>query len=220
MKKEEIIERLKIIVEHSAKAEHYEFEIVVKDWEGYGKKRTYFSIVEKSNNLKATKHYVSKSYGYLDNITGEYVVGKKESDARENYDFMGARFEIKNVENTDKNIEKNEIKKIESNVSKSENIKNEVINTFEMMKNGFEQIDTDENRRIQVDAKLDEMLKKELEQTNTTYWIELYTHYNNIYELKNDLNNAIIKNDSKLINKCMNNIITAIRAYRKINNIL
>lgn len=220
MKKEEIIERLKIIVEHSAKAEHYEFEIVAKNWEGYGKKRTYFSIVEKSNNLKATKHYVSKSYGYLDNITGEYVVGKKESDARENYDFMGARFEIKNVENTDKNIEKIEIKKIESNVSKSENIKNEVINTFEMMKNGFEQIDTDEGRRIQVDAKLDEMLKKELEQTNTTYWIELYTHYNNIYELKNDLNNAIIKNDSKLINKCMNNIITAIRAYRKINNIL
>lgn len=221
MKKEEIVKRLEIILENTRQNELYEYEIVANDWEGYGKNRTYFSIVEKSTNSKSSKHYVTRKYGYLDNINGEYVVEKGNADATENYNFKGAKFEIQEekeetvTENT--NTEINE--EINEEISPVEKIKETVKDTFEMMKNGFEIIDADENRRKLANAKMNDMLQQELKQTNPKYWIELYTHYNDIWTLQSNLKNAINDNDTKLINTCMANIITAIRAYRKLNNI-
>lgn len=48
-------------------------EAVARDWENYGKSRTYFSLVETRDN---SKHCVKKDYGYIDNQTGKYFPHK------------------------------------------------------------------------------------------------------------------------------------------------
>lgn len=89
--RQQIINRLHEIVANSTICAGYEMEIKANDWQKYGKDRTYFSIVERSNNAKVSKHYKEKKYGYIDNITGEYFP-VKYGDARENYTFGGMAF--------------------------------------------------------------------------------------------------------------------------------
>lgn len=89
--RQQIINRLNEIVANSTICAGYEMEIKANDWQKYGKDRTYFSIVERSNNAKVSKHYKEKKYGYIDNITGEYFP-VKYGDARENYTFGGMTF--------------------------------------------------------------------------------------------------------------------------------
>lgn len=89
--REIMIERLETIVSNSTAKNYCDFEVVANDWQKGGKNRTYLAIVEKSNNYKVSKHYAKKSYGYVDNVTGEYFADKY-GDARENYTFGGAKF--------------------------------------------------------------------------------------------------------------------------------
>lgn len=81
------IKRLETIVKHS-EGGNYHYEVVANDWEGYGKNRTYLSIIETRDN---SKHHVERKYGYIDNISGEYVPGK--NNLEENFTFSGSRFE-------------------------------------------------------------------------------------------------------------------------------
>lgn len=81
------IKRLETIVKHS-EGGNYHYEVVASDWEGYGKKRTYLSIVETREN---SKHRAERKYGYIDNISGEYV--PDTNDLEKNFTFSGSRFE-------------------------------------------------------------------------------------------------------------------------------
>lgn len=85
MTKDYAVKRLQTIVNHSGDA--YDYEIKVRNWENYGKSRTYLSIVETS---KTSKHYVERKYGYIDNQTGEYIPEK--NDLNDNFTFSGSRF--------------------------------------------------------------------------------------------------------------------------------
>lgn len=90
MTKAEAIKRLETIIENSSTHDYCEFDIVAKDWQNYGKNRTYLSIVERSKDSKVSKHYKSKDYGYYDNVSGQYVAGK--NDLTNNYTFGGMSF--------------------------------------------------------------------------------------------------------------------------------
>ena len=82
--KEKIMDELKDIV--SDAADVYNYEITEKDWQNYGKDRTYYAVIE---TRRCSKHYVKYDFGYVDNKTGEYVPGKK--DAFGIYGLSGSR---------------------------------------------------------------------------------------------------------------------------------
>lgn len=89
--REMCIARLNDIVDHSNSYAYCEFSVVVNDWAKGNKSRTYFAIVEKSTNSKVSKHYCKRTYGYFDNVSGEYIPDKY-GDVRENYNFSGYRY--------------------------------------------------------------------------------------------------------------------------------
>lgn len=88
MRIEEAEKRLETIVNASGN-DVYDYEIIVSEWNNYGKSRTYFKIIETRNN---SKHHVERLYGYIDNESGEYVAGK--NDLTENFTFNGASGDI------------------------------------------------------------------------------------------------------------------------------
>ena len=90
MTKAEAVKRLETIIENSNTYDYCEFDIVAKDWQNYGKDRTYLSIVERSKNYSISKHYKSRDYGYYDNTAGQYVAGK--NDLTKDYTFGGMNF--------------------------------------------------------------------------------------------------------------------------------
>lgn len=70
MTRQGLINKLnEIVMENNSHDNGYHYEAVVKDWENYGKSRTYFSIIETRDH---SKHYVTARYGYIDNQTGVY----------------------------------------------------------------------------------------------------------------------------------------------------
>ena len=85
MTKQEIIERLNKVCEQSQNG-RFNVTVSVRDWENYGKSRTYFKIIETSN---ATKHYKELDFGYFDNNKDVYVPGKRDLTAETVYDFGG-----------------------------------------------------------------------------------------------------------------------------------
>lgn len=85
MTKQEIIERLNKVCEASQNG-RFIVEARVRDWENYGKSRTYFKIVETSS---WTKHYKELDCGYFDNQKGVYVAGRRNLEAEAVYDFGG-----------------------------------------------------------------------------------------------------------------------------------
>ena len=89
MTKNELMERAELIIANSPTYDYIELELKLKDWSKPGISRTYFSIAEKSTDYKVSRHYAEKKYGYLDNLTGEYV---PENDLRKNYNFGGNSF--------------------------------------------------------------------------------------------------------------------------------
>ena len=91
MTKQECMNRLEIIKEQSGVCAGCELVIVAKDWANGGKNRTYFAIIERSTDSKASKHYKKKEYGYLDNVTGEYVPAKY-GDLTRDHTFGGNTF--------------------------------------------------------------------------------------------------------------------------------
>lgn len=93
MTKTELINRANTIAENSTTYDYCELKVVTKDWtttDG-SKNRTYFSIVERSKDSSVSKHYKEKKYGYIDNISGDYVP-EKYGDLTANYSFNGSKF--------------------------------------------------------------------------------------------------------------------------------
>lgn len=90
MTKLELIERLNKINE-SSQVEGYERIAVVKDWENYGKSRTYFTIEETRIN---SKKFAKKDYGFYDNIKNEYVPGKCDLSSNTVYNMSGVKVQF------------------------------------------------------------------------------------------------------------------------------
>lgn len=63
----------------------YHYKTYVRDWENYGRSRTYFSIYETRDH---SKHNKKISYGYFDNQTQEYVP-EKYNDLTKNFTVSG-----------------------------------------------------------------------------------------------------------------------------------
>ena len=84
--KEQLIKKLEFLVNEAA-SENWHYNVVVRDWENYGKSRTYFKIVKTREN---SRHYSEYDFGYYDNQTEKYVPGK--CNLEENYTLSGARF--------------------------------------------------------------------------------------------------------------------------------
>lgn len=85
---DEAMARLEAIV--AASASCYDYEIRFNLWENYGKSRTYIKVIEKSQNIKASKHYATYDFGYIDNIKNEYIPSKA-NDWRKPFNLNGAR---------------------------------------------------------------------------------------------------------------------------------
>lgn len=71
MTKEELIEKLNALADDANKRFNGDFIYTAKenDWQGYGKSRTYFSIIE---TRTGSKHYKEIKFGYYDNQKNEY----------------------------------------------------------------------------------------------------------------------------------------------------
>lgn len=85
---DEAMARMEAIVAASAKC--YDYEIKFSLWENYGKSRTYIKVIEKSQNVKASKHYATYDFGYIDNIKNEYMPSKA-NDYRRPFNLNGER---------------------------------------------------------------------------------------------------------------------------------
>lgn len=85
MTKQEIIERLNKVCEQSQNG-RFNVTVSVRDWENYGKSRTYLKLVETSEN---TRHRNELDFGYFDNTNGKYVAGRRDLAAERVYDFGG-----------------------------------------------------------------------------------------------------------------------------------
>lgn len=89
MNKSTILARLNAIIENEGTAGGYHYNIEERDWENYGKSRTYYSIVATRDH---SKYNAKVDYGYYDNQAEKYVPGKR--DINDNYSFGGSRFDI------------------------------------------------------------------------------------------------------------------------------
>lgn len=80
--KEQLIGQLNKMAEEAESHDNgYHYEASVKEWNNYGKSRTYFSINEMRDN---NRHYVSMNYGYYDNQADKYMP-HKYGDLTKNY---------------------------------------------------------------------------------------------------------------------------------------
>ena len=85
MTREEAIKRLETVRDQSNQAV-FTITAVVRNWENYGKSRTYLKLVETSEN---TRHRKELDFGYFDNTNGKYVAGRRDLAAERVYDFGG-----------------------------------------------------------------------------------------------------------------------------------
>lgn len=85
MEEMKIRERLEEIVRLSDTSGVYNYNIYLKVWENYDKKRLYIAVYETSAHSKHNKKY---DFGFVDLLTGEYKPGKK--DFRDNYTLGGS----------------------------------------------------------------------------------------------------------------------------------
>lgn len=70
MTKIEVENRLNAIANaNNAKDNGFTQTVVARDWENYGKSRTYYSIVE---TRTGSKHYKKRDYGFYDNQTNSF----------------------------------------------------------------------------------------------------------------------------------------------------
>lgn len=83
----QIKERLEKIIAESDKVGMFNYNIFLRNWENYGKKRLYISVYETRDHSTHNKKY---DFGFVDLLTGEYTPGKK--DYRENYTLGGMTF--------------------------------------------------------------------------------------------------------------------------------
>ncbi|MBS6954617.1 MAG: hypothetical protein KH230_15460 [Enterocloster asparagiformis] len=84
--KEQLIAAMENLADMAA-CEGWNYKVYSRDWQKYGKNRTYFSIYETRNCSKHNREY---ECGYYDNINGVYVPGKIDLTAR--FNLSGERF--------------------------------------------------------------------------------------------------------------------------------
>ena len=85
--KQKLIRKLEAIAEEAGSHENgYHYEVSVRDWENYGKSRTYFAIYETRDG---SKHNKQADYGYFDNQSGKYFP-HKYGDLTKNHTFSDA----------------------------------------------------------------------------------------------------------------------------------
>lgn len=85
-KKEALIEKLEEKVAYCNERYNFNYSLVASDWAKYGKNRTYFAVYETSD---CTRHNVKIDFGYFDNISEEYVAGRKNIE--DEFDCCGGR---------------------------------------------------------------------------------------------------------------------------------
>lgn len=83
----EVIERLEKLNNESTLASGYSREVSVRDWENYGKSRTYLSIEQKREN---SKQFVKYDCGYYDNKENKYIAGKIDLSKSEVWNLSGS----------------------------------------------------------------------------------------------------------------------------------
>lgn len=88
--REQCIDRMNTIIANSATYNYCEMYAVAKDWIKGNKNRTYIKIVEAAKP-GTTKHYKEIEYGYIDNVTNEYVADRR-NNVFDNFTFSGAKF--------------------------------------------------------------------------------------------------------------------------------
>lgn len=86
--KEQLIVKMEKLAE-IAKCDGWHYDVVVKDWNNYGKSRSYLSIIETRDH---STHYVKYDFGYFDNSAHKYVPGKRNLET--NYDLSGTKNEL------------------------------------------------------------------------------------------------------------------------------
>lgn len=85
--KQQLIRKLEAIAEEAGSHDNgYHYEVSVRDWENYGKSRTYFAIYETRDG---SRHSKKADYGYFDNQSGKYFP-QKYGDLTKDYTFSGA----------------------------------------------------------------------------------------------------------------------------------
>lgn len=77
--KDEVIEAIENIINKSSNA-RYDYKIICKDWQNYGKDRTYIKVIE-SRKCDGKPH-ADYDFGYIDNKTNEYVSSKWNANQR------------------------------------------------------------------------------------------------------------------------------------------
>lgn len=86
LKKQLIAKLEEIAAEAESHDNGYHYKVCAKDWENYGRSRTYFSIYETRDN---SKHNKKIGYGYFDNQTEKYVP-EKYGDLTKDFTISGA----------------------------------------------------------------------------------------------------------------------------------
>lgn len=84
MTKESCIEKMRKLVEIASPS--FKYNIIVRDWEKYGKSRTYFQIIETREHSTHRSEY---DCGYYDNISQKYIPGR--TNLADNYSLSGNR---------------------------------------------------------------------------------------------------------------------------------
>lgn len=92
MSREDYIERLKVIAENEYDNTSYNFEVSVRDWENYGKSRTYLKI--NAYRKGDDKFHHSVDYGYYDNKSNSYSSANKHKDLSSVLRDIGGNHEI------------------------------------------------------------------------------------------------------------------------------
>lgn len=76
---DEIIEAVETIISESENA-RYDYEVVCRDWQNYGKDRTYIKVRE-IRKYDGREHGIY-DFGYIDNQTNTYVPGKMNANVK------------------------------------------------------------------------------------------------------------------------------------------
>ena len=74
-----------IVAEANSHDNGYHYEMVLNNWENYGRSRTYFAVYETRDNSRHNKKF---DYGYFDNETQKYFP-TKYNNLEKNYTISG-----------------------------------------------------------------------------------------------------------------------------------
>lgn len=86
----DIRSRLEALIDERGDIGGNHYRIQERDWENYGKSRTYYKIIETRENSKRNVEY---DFGYYDNKEEKYVPAKYKN-VYENYNLAEEKFDL------------------------------------------------------------------------------------------------------------------------------